>query len=408
VTAPADVIVDVELGARSYPVHVVAALTRLGPLLRQRLPGARRALICGPAPVLGPWGEAACASLRAAGVEPVVVEHPDGEGAKQISVWEGMIDALLSHGLRRDEPLLALGGGVTGDLVGFCAATALRGVPLVQVPTSLLAMVDSSVGGKVGLNTRHGKNLVGAFYQPTLVVAPVACLATLPALHRSSGLGEILKHALLAGAPALAALDAAAPALQGGQAGAWVELIAAQVRFKAGVVARDEHELGERALLNLGHTVGHAVEAARGGALPHGICVALGLLAEAAWAAGAGLGPAALPAQLAQRFQALGIELPSLMIDAPTLFQYMAHDKKRARATLHVPIIGAEGGPLLAALDEAAVHDLARVSAQVLAAPLLAAPLLAASVLTDPLPTDPGAAPRGAPPLPPSAPPVAP
>jgi 3-dehydroquinate synthetase len=391
-TTDQGVAIDVQLGPRSYAAHVVEDLSPLGPLLRARLPAADRVFVCGPAPVLGPWGAAACASLRAAGLDPVVVEHPDGEGAKQVTVWEGILDELLARGLRRGAPLVALGGGVTGDLIGFCAATALRGVPLVQVPTSLLAMVDSSVGGKVGLNTRRGKNLVGAFHQPALVVAPVACLRTLPAAHRASGLGEVLKHALLEGEAALAALDAAAPALRADGHAAWIDLIAAQIRFKAGVVARDEHEQGERALLNLGHTVGHAVEAALGGALPHGLCVALGLRAEAAWAADAGLGPAGLPAALALRCAALGLDLPTLTIDPQTLFQYMAHDKKRGRATLQLPLIGREGRPTRASLDEAAVLALAAVAARSLAAGSAAPPAPAA-----PSPVSPSNAPRVAP-----------
>jgi 3-dehydroquinate synthase len=209
-----------------------------------------------------------------------VVEVPAGEDSKVVEAYAGVVRRLARMGLTRDGTLLALGGGVVGDLGGFVAATYMRGIDLVMLPTSLLAMVDSAVGGKTGLDLPEGKNLVGAFVRPRLVAADTELLRTLPGHEVSNGLAEVIKMGLLAGGPYFRDLARVLDA-RSGDADAMRALILHAVRFKAEVVAEDEREGGRRAILNYGHTIGHALEAAAGYALPHGSAVAVGMVAEA-------------------------------------------------------------------------------------------------------------------------------
>lgn len=209
-----------------------------------------------------------------------VIEVPAGEGSKDLETYAGVVRRLARAGLGRDGTLFALGGGVIGDLGGFVAATYLRGIDFVGLPTSLLAMVDSSVGGKVGVDLPEGKNLVGNFVRPRRVVADLGWLETLPEREISQGLAEVLKMGLLAGGEFLGDLELLGQARRGDPE-ALQTLILDSVRFKAAVVADDEHEGGRRAILNYGHTVGHGLEAAAGYDLPHGEAVAAGMLAAA-------------------------------------------------------------------------------------------------------------------------------
>jgi len=209
-----------------------------------------------------------------------VVEVRAGEGSKTLQTYAELVGRLARAGLTRDGALFALGGGVVGDLGGFVAATFLRGIDLVQLPTSLLAMVDSSVGGKVGVDLPEGKNLVGSFLQPRLVVADLGWLETLPAPEVSHGLAEVIKMGLLSGGTFFDDLDRIEAALDG-DLDALRVLIVHSVRFKARIVAEDELERGRRAILNYGHTIGHGLEAAAGYALPHGEAVSAGMVAAA-------------------------------------------------------------------------------------------------------------------------------
>jgi 3-dehydroquinate synthase len=209
---------------------------------------------------------------------------PPGEAQKSREQWSRLTDGLLDLGLGRDGAVVAVGGGVIGDLAGFVAATYLRGIPFVQVPTTLLAMVDASVGGKTGVDTPHGKNLVGAFHPPAAVLADPITLTTLPARDYAAGLAETVKHGLIADADYFAWIESHAEALLAREPGTVAELVARSVAIKAAVVARDPLERGERAILNAGHTVGHAVEHVLGYRLLHGECVAIGLVAECALA----------------------------------------------------------------------------------------------------------------------------
>jgi 3-dehydroquinate synthase len=207
-----------------------------------------------------------------------VVELPAGERTKSLQTYAGVVGRLARAGMTRDGVLFALGGGVVGDLGGFVAATYMRGIALVQLPTSLLAMVDSSVGGKVGVDLPEGKNLVGSFLQPRVVAADLGYLETLPARELSFGLAEVIKMGLLSGGEYFADLDKISSA-RAGDLDALHALILHSVRFKARVVAEDELEKGRRAILNYGHTIGHALEAAAGYALAHGEAVSVGMVA---------------------------------------------------------------------------------------------------------------------------------
>jgi 3-dehydroquinate synthase len=331
---------EVALGARSYPILVhPGGFEGLGAAVGEAL-GPRRVVLVSNPTVERLHGAAARASLAAAGIAVDAVEVPDGEAEKTVESWARLVDALLELRVDRRTPLLALGGGVTGDLVGFAAATVLRGVPLVAVPTTLLAMVDSAVGGKTGVNARQGKNLVGAFHQPSLVYAAIASLSTLPPAELRCGLGEVVKHGIL-GDPSLFTLceERAADVLAGDPA-LMVDLVVRNCRVKAAVVAADEREEGLRAVLNLGHTVGHAFETALGhGALRHGECVALGLVGEVAWAARGGRCSPQLPARLVRTLQGLGLPVQPPSLDPALVLAAAGVDKKVAHGTLATAVV---------------------------------------------------------------------
>jgi 3-dehydroquinate synthase len=267
---------------------------------------------------------------------------PPGERAKTRTRWRTLTDRLLDLGFGRDSVVVAVGGGVVGDLAGFVAATFLRGVPCVQVPTSLLAMVDASVGGKTGVNTRHGKNLVGAFHPPAAVLIDPAVLTTLRTAHLRNGLVEAVKHGLVADAAYLDWIAAHAAGLTAREPAALTALVRRSVEIKAEVVGADEREAGRRAVLNAGHTVGHGIERVTGYRVAHGEAVAAGLVAEAALAARLGLAPGGLAADLRDRLRALGAGpvLPAAATD-DAMLAAMRHDKK------------AEGGALRFALPRA-------------------------------------------------------
>ncbi len=271
--------IEVPSPALAYEVTVTPSLRHARETLRAACPGPRCVVVTNP--VVAPLHLGSLLEVLD-GLDVRVVEVPDGEGAKALTPWAVLVDNLIAAGVDRRTPVLALGGGVTGDLAGFAAASTLRGLPFVQVPTTLLAMVDSSVGGKVGVNTAAGKNLVGAFHAPRAVVAALDSLATLPDAEVRSGLGEVLKHAILMGDAAMDVLKRAAPALRARDPEAMAEVVLQSVRCKAAIVAADPLEQGRRAVLNAGHTVGHALETALGhGVLRHGEAVAIGLIAEA-------------------------------------------------------------------------------------------------------------------------------
>lgn len=263
--------VEVRLAERSYTIIISeGALDALGEhCQKEHLAG--RCVIVSDSNVAPLYAERARQSLIGAGFEPILIVVPAGENSKSMAQVAEICDQMIAAGLDRASFLIALGGGVVGDLAGFVAAIYFRGIPFVQVPTTILAQVDSSVGGKTGVNAPGGKNLIGAFHQPRFVLADIATLKTLPKREFNEGFAEIIKHAIIRDADMLAVLRVQKTE----------SLIARNVAIKAAIVANDEHETsGERALLNFGHTIGHAIENAAGyGQYLHGEAISLGIVA---------------------------------------------------------------------------------------------------------------------------------
>jgi len=318
-----------------YPVDVAPGLLETLPaFLEEVAPGRRPVVIT----------DRTVARVVSQPLKAPVLVVPAGESTKSRTRWAGLTDRLLDLGYGRDGIVVALGGGVIGDLAGFVAATFQRGIPCIQVPTSLLAMVDASVGGKTGVNTRHGKNLVGAFHPPAGVLADPAVARTLRQSQLRAGLVEATKHGLVADADYFQWIDTHAEELHGRDPTALATLVTRSVALKAGIVAQDERELGIRAVLNAGHTVGHALEAATGFRLTHGDAVALGLVVESVLSAALGLAPGELPDLVRGQLKRLGVPLrfpPG--VDDETLVGAMRYDKKRAGATLHFALPRAPG-----------------------------------------------------------------
>ena len=353
--------IDVELGERGYPVHVVdAGLGGLGPVMAGCLPAGRVFVVTNPVVARLHLG-AALASLTAAGFSPEAVLVPDGERHKTLDTWRRLVDGLLRLRPTRRTPIVALGGGVTGDLAGFAAASLLRGLPMVQVPTSLLAMVDSSVGGKTGVNAGGGKNLVGAFHQPALVYAALGTLASLPPAELRCGLGEGLKHGVVADAALLGFMESNAAALAVGNPGVLGRVVADSVRAKAAIVAEDEREAGRRVVLNFGHTVGHAIEAVLGwGALRHGECVGLGMLAECSWSARGHGGDSTLEMRVHTALQAMGLPVRVSGVRLSRAIDAARVDKKWARGTLRTAIPTRAGFATLASVPAGEIPGMLR------------------------------------------------
>lgn len=355
-------VLPVTVDGATYPVVLAEGFAGLGVSLREVLPAGRCVLVSNE--VVAPLhGDHARRDLEAAGWDVVVVNIADGEDHKHAETWLGLVNRLLDLQVDRNTPVLALGGGVTGDLVGFAAAATQRGLPFVQVPTTLLAMVDASVGGKTGINTRQGKNLLGAFWQPRLVYAPFASLRTLDAAELRCGLGEVVKHGMISGTDAFATCERLAPALLAREEAALAQVVWDSVSTKAKVVEADPRENGLRAILNLGHTVGHAVESAAGyGELRHGEAVALGLVAITRFSASRGwVEDATLPDRLEALLDALHLPVRCpIPLDDAALANAILFDKKRARATIRVAVPVALGRIELRPLPVEEIPELVR------------------------------------------------
>ena len=326
----------VELGDRRYPI-VFDRLDQLGTTMGQyRAPGP---CIVVSNPVVGElYADACLQALAQAGWEPKLLFVPDGEQAKTIAHWSDLVSAMIGQSVDRKTPIFALGGGVTGDLVGFAAAVTLRGLPLVQVPTTLLSMVDSSVGGKTAVNTPAGKNLVGAFYQPELVFVDVEVLDTLSDDEMLCGFGEVIKHAVIAGDPFFSRLECLVSALLRRERAALEEVVRACCAIKADIVSQDERESGRRAVLNLGHSIGHAIEQTLGyGKIRHGEAVAMGVWAEAKWAHAHGICDESTVSRLEDLILAFGLRL-RVKCSKNDLVEALFKDKKMSRAKLLLPV----------------------------------------------------------------------
>ncbi len=327
--------VAVELGSRSYEVRIGSGLLARAGAETAPLLSRPRVAVLTEETVAGLHLETLRAGLEAAGVAMQALVLPAGESTKSWARLQQSVEWLLEQKVERNDMIIAFGGGVIGDLAGFAAAILRRGVRFVQIPTSLLAQVDSSVGGKTGINSPAGKNLIGAFHQPALVLADIDVLDTLERRDFLSGYGEVVKYGLLGDAAFFGWLEANGPALAAGERALRREAVRRSVAMKAAIVARDETEQGERALLNLGHTFGHALEAATGysGRLLHGEAVAIGCALAFALSARLGLCPQEEPGRVRAHLRAMGMksdisDIPGPLPDADGLLALMAQDKK--------------------------------------------------------------------------------
>jgi shikimate kinase/3-dehydroquinate synthase len=347
----------VPLGSRSYRVDVcVDAPARLTDAIARCTPSSL--VLVTDSNVHRARGAVLEAGLRPLRARITRVTLPPGESHKTLASVGTIWDAALGAGVDRDAVVVAAGGGVVGDLAGFAAACLLRGVRFVQVPTTLLAMVDSSVGGKTGFDHAVGKNLIGAFHQPSAVVADLGHLATLPARERAAGLAEVVKIALATDARLLEQLELHAGALAAGNTAALVPVVRAAIDAKIRVVRDDEREAGPRALLNLGHTVGHAIEAHGGYARwLHGEAVAIGTVVEMRATAALGWTPRALVERSTALFAALGLPTHVDRAELTASWPFVGSDKKRAGDSVRLPVVGAAGESHIARVELAALRD---------------------------------------------------
>ena len=361
-------IVDVALGDRAYEIVIGRdVLGELGRRIAALRPGARTAIVTDRR-VAKHWLEKTETSLKEAEIASSRIIVGEGESSKSYDGLQQVCEALIAAKIERNDLVIALGGGVVGDLAGFAAAVVRRGIDFVQVPTSLLAQVDSSVGGKTGINSPQGKNLVGAFHQPVLVVADTAVLDTLSPRQFRAGYAEVAKYGVLGDAGFFAWLEANHAGIMSG-GGAREHAIATSCRAKAAIVARDERETGERALLNLGHTFGHALEAVTGFSdrLFHGEGVAVGMVLAMEFSAERGMLPADDALRVKRHLADVG--LPTALqdiagfsqeglADADALMILMAQDKKVSRGKLTFILLEAVGRAVIAKdVDGALVRD---------------------------------------------------
>ncbi len=332
-------LVEVSHATGAYPVFVESGLLgNLAAHAASLLPGRRLAVIT----------DRTVGRLVSHNLEATTLVVAPGEGSKSRSRWSALTDRLLDLGYGRDAGIVAIGGGVVGDLAGFVAASYLRGVPWLQVPTSVIAMVDASVGGKTGVNTRHGKNLVGAFHPPVSVLADPATLQSLHPAHLGAGLTEALKHGVVADPEYFRWIEENAALLLAGDPALLTELVKTSIRIKAAIVSADEREAGRRAVLNAGHTVGHAIERVTNYSMLHGDAVAIGLVTEALLAHRLGLAERALAPRIRLALEKLG--RPTLLDsdwEDSALLDAMGHDKKTRNESLRFALptgIGAMAG----------------------------------------------------------------
>ncbi|MBN1342474.1 MAG: 3-dehydroquinate synthase [Phycisphaerae bacterium] len=323
--------VEVPLEARAYPIHIgPGLLPSLGGRLAEACPAPTAAIISDDnvAPL---YGKIAVASMKHAGYRTALMVIKAGEQSKSLAMASGLYGDLAKASIERTSPVISLGGGVVGDLTGFIAATWLRGVPFVQVPTTLEADVDAAVGGKTAVNHEAGKNLIGAFHQPRMVLIDTSTLATLGERDVRAGLAESVKHGVIRDAGLFAWHEANVEAILGRDEEVLAELIERNCRIKAEVVATDEREAGLRAILNFGHTIGHAIESDGHYALRHGECVAIGMVAAARIAVVREMIPGSEADRITALLDRLGLPTRAPRpVDVGVLMAYMLQDKKVA------------------------------------------------------------------------------
>lgn len=336
----------VSLAARSYCVHVGAGLIADTRLIASRLPQPRVALVSND--VIWPlYGRALADALAPSNIKVIPIILPDGELHKGWPALNMIFDALLEHACDRKTTLIALGGGVIGDITGFAAATYQRGVPFIQIPTTLLAQVDSSVGGKTAINHPRGKNMIGAFYQPQLVLADTDTLVTLPNRELRAGLAEVIKYGLILDAKFFNWLEKNLAALLARDPVALTHAITRSCQIKADVVADDERETaaeGGRALLNLGHTFGHAIETALGyGTWLHGEAIACGMVLATKFSHSLGFVDVETVTRTQQIFEAAGLPTAMPNISADEMLQHMGRDKKNDAGVIKLILLKSIG-----------------------------------------------------------------
>jgi 3-dehydroquinate synthase len=320
--------VSVELGANSYEVRVGDGLLgRVGLGLKEK-GYSGKAVIVTDNIVRSLYADVISRGLRQAGFEVTLLEVPAGEKSKTLETAAGLYDKLTGAFVERTTPLLALGGGVIGDLAGFVAATYLRGLPLVQVPTTLLAMVDSSIGGKTAVDRGSLKNVVGAFYQPKMVVADIGTLSTLPENELVNGLAEVIKSAAIRSASLFRSLEVNINKARERNAEVLEDLVLETARIKAEIVEKDEREEGLRGILNFGHTVGHAIEAVSGFGFKHGQAVAVGMMAAAEISRRMGILDEREVARLGTVIRQAGLPVAMPELEGEKVIEAMRHDKK--------------------------------------------------------------------------------
>lgn len=325
---------------QSYQVHIgTFLLEQAGAITRNVCPRAERALIITDSNVGPLYAAPVQASLIEAGLSASVATFEAGETHKRIETFSMLLERCAEEELTRSDVIVALGGGVTGDMAGFVAATYMRGIDFIQIPTSLLAMVDSSVGGKTAIDLSAGKNLAGAFWQPKAVLADVGCLGTLSDEQFADGCGEVVKHAVIADADLFSELERTplTPALLKEDLSRVAFLIARNIDIKRAVVVADEREANMRKLLNFGHSIGHGVEAAEDFRLGHGTCVGIGMVAIASASVTAELCPEDVPERITKLLMAHGLSL-DFSASPETIYNEALHDKKRAGATIDLVI----------------------------------------------------------------------
>jgi len=337
----------VGLGKRSYPIHIGSGLLGHAELLQGAMPRKRAAVVTNTT-VAPLYLEKLRQTLQAIGVNSVPIILPDGEEYKNSATLNLIYDALLANRCERTTPLIALGGGVIGDMTGYAAATYLRGVPFIQIPTTLLAQVDSSVGGKTGINHPLGKNMIGAFYQPQLVLADTDTLNTLPDNELAAGIAEGIKYGLIRDLPFLEWLEQNIDRLLARDTAALQYAIARSCRNKAEVVAADERESGERALLNLGHTFGHAIESGMGyGNWLHGEGVAAGTIMAADLSQRLGWIGAQEAARVRSLFERAGLPTVAPALGVEKYLELMGLDKKVEGGKMRFVLLKAIGHAVL-------------------------------------------------------------
>ena len=356
--------VHIGLGDRSYNVGIDVGLMQPAASWPD-LPAGTAALIVTNTTVAPLYGAALAARLRQQYPRVDVLSLPDGETYKDWPTLNLIFDHLLSNGYDRKTVLFALGGGVVGDMTGFAAATYMRGVPFVQIPTTLLAQVDSSVGGKTAINHPHGKNMIGAFYQPELVLCDLSTLATLPQREIAAGLAEVIKYGPIYDEAFLIWLEANLEKLVAGEPESLAHAVARCCEIKAAVVGADERESGLRAILNFGHTFGHAIEAGLGfGVWLHGEAVAAGMVMAAELSERVGLMPAGFRLRLESLIQRAGLPVRGPKLGATEYLKHMRVDKKAEAGAIRFVLIHGLGHAVMrSAPDELVAEVVEQLSA---------------------------------------------